>query len=156
MYEIKCPKCGETLTIDESNCRYLLSQLRKIEIQIKKESFFNVTNQKLCAFELDGYYEEVTSWGRFYVSIFNKLLTDQPQINIFPKTIAVGYEKGSRKGQYAILSNKMLLNICYSAENIVKRVKELLHWFGIDHSKCILHITSDENIVKKIDLSKVK
>lgn len=156
MYEIKCPKCGETLTIDESNCRYLLSQLRKIEIQIKKESFLNVTNQKIYAFELDGYYEKVTSWGQFYVSIFNRLLLINPHINVFPKSIVVGYEKGARKGQYATLSNKMLLNICYSAENIVKRVKELLVCFNLDNSKCVLHMTSDENIVKKIDLSKVK
>ena len=115
-------------------------------------SFMNVTNKRITAYELNGYYETVFSWRNFYVSIFNKLLGEYPDINTFPKTIVLDYQKGNRTGTYVQLCNGLFLNIHYNAENIVKRVKDLLLCYGIEYSKCILYLQNEDMNIEAVSL----
>ena len=46
----------------------------------------------------------------------------------------------------------LFLNIHYNAENIVKRVKDLLLCYGVEYSKCILYLQNEDMNIEAVSL----
>lgn len=123
------------------NAINLSKNFEDVSIEISLSSpCLDVTNKHIEGYNLNGNYYPVNSWGSLYQSIMTLLIQEYRQTKPFPSTIVIGDTIGIKKGRYVQLYNGQFLNIHYSADNIIKRVKEILYCFDIDFSSCTLYL----------------